>query len=90
MFAIVEIGGVPEATTMSDYFLGTSAFGASQDREPARWPERAAPQTREARPGRAADAITPPAMARPALEVAKGNAPGDPRCRRQAVLPAAL
>jgi len=27
MFAIVEIGGVPEATTMSDYFLGTSAFG---------------------------------------------------------------
>jgi len=26
MFAIVEIGGVLEATTMSGYFLGTSAF----------------------------------------------------------------
>jgi len=26
MFAIVEIGGVREATTMSDHFLGTSAF----------------------------------------------------------------
>jgi uncharacterized membrane-anchored protein len=29
MFAIVEIGGVPEAITMSDYFLGTSAFWQS-------------------------------------------------------------
>ncbi len=33
MFAIVEIGGVPEATTMSDYFLGTSAFGAKRTSE---------------------------------------------------------
>jgi hypothetical protein len=31
MFAIVEIGGVPEATTMSDYFLGTSGFGGGLD-----------------------------------------------------------
>jgi hypothetical protein len=29
-----EIGGVPEATTMSDYFLGTSAFGPGADIDP--------------------------------------------------------
>jgi hypothetical protein len=35
MFAIVEIGGVPEATTMSDYFLGTSPLAQN-----GRWRQR--------------------------------------------------
>jgi len=36
MFAVVENGGVPEATTMSDYFLGTSASGAQGGHLPKR------------------------------------------------------
>ena len=41
-----------------------------QDREPTRWPERAAPQACQARHRGAAGGVAPPAMARPALEVA--------------------
>jgi hypothetical protein len=36
MVAIVENGGVPEATTMSDYFLGTSASGVQGGHLPKR------------------------------------------------------
>ena len=53
MFAIVEIGGVPEATTMSDNFLGTSAFFVGDRLRGARTSEVVSSAERESQQARA-------------------------------------
>ena len=53
MFAIVEIGGVPEATTMSDNFLGTSDFFVGDRLRGARTSEVVSSAERESQQARA-------------------------------------
>jgi hypothetical protein len=53
MFAIVEIGGMPEATTMSDYFVGPSAFFVGDRLRGARTSEIVSSAERESQQARA-------------------------------------